>query len=214
MAGCGEYKRRIWFNKKPIELNPCSDYYSKPNTIHYNKNTVYVYNPLTYNVNILLLYGDKRTSGLHFPIISPGLGIMRFCEIQDKSVLHCHISFVGMQKEHCLIPLTSVGNYKQVYIVSTKSAPPSLKNQCIAMVINFLPGSPTMTDLGKQLEQVPLPHTLIEDVCALKSQFLNEYINRQNPIVKNLGPCEDCISILKNNGIIPSPRCTRNITRD
>jgi hypothetical protein len=203
MAASGPFKT-LWFNQKPIEMIPSNDYHSRPSTINFRQNTVYIYNPLTFVVKTIMLYGDGYSNGLHIPTIDPGLGIMSFCEIQDKYVGYHHLSIVGKHKQYCLIPLTPGRNHKQVFIVSINSTTPSLKDQCIASLINSSPGKPTMADLGKRLQQVPLPSSLIEDVCNLQPKFLNEGIGNQNPIFKELRPCKNCLSILKNNGILPS----------
>ena len=163
--------------------------------------TTYIYNPAKPNIKLLLVYGRVSYEQiLHQVHLPRGLGVFRFCYNPGHWFGPEHLEIIGWQNHSLLTPLSPGIN--NVFIVSEKATPPSLKDFCIAKLLSTRSEVPSRLSLGKYLQKIPLPKQLIEEICTMKHKLLN--MGLEKPYPYRLSPCVGCVYLTKSLGQIPS----------
>jgi hypothetical protein len=198
-------ENEILANGITYPISSCSDrdYLNYRFTIRYLDRVCYVLNPLETSVKILLFYGSASREGLCKATLSPGIGIVKFCNQSVPKVYSHHLSLAGISIGHQLIRVTHTHNSKQVVIVATTS-PPTLKALGTAAVLGLTSKPPRPDSLGKLLLQVPLPHQLVRDVLGTRITLINAKLGRFSEEFRALHPCGGCIRSHQETGLAPA----------
>ena len=159
--------------------------------IHVRQNDFYIINLVENNIPLTYYYGNENVKFCvenRIDLIK-GINCGIFCFRNIMNIFRepgMHIEQI--HNGFYINELEYKGFEKQVFVINKLGKVNSLKDSCIASIINCCKGRPTNNEMGIHMSKVGLPASLIRDICGTDclpfNRVIDKYLNFMWPCVR------------------------------